>query len=55
MSECPALSILTNHDWSCHVDKIRIYPILKIQNAISEIKRYKVWKSKVSWKIKIKH
>ena len=29
--------------------------ILKIKNAIWEIKRDKVWKSKISWKIKMKH
>ena len=31
------------------------YRILKIQNAIWEMKRDKVLKSKISWKIKMKH
>ena len=33
--------LLTNHFWSCH--------------AIWEIKWDKVWKSKISWKVKTKH
>ena len=48
--------LLTNHYWSCQVGKIHIYLILKIKNrAMWEIKRVKVWKSKISWKIKVKH
>ena len=31
------------------------YRILKIKNVIWEIKRDKVWKSRNSWKIKMKH
>ena len=51
----PWRHVKTLYYWSCHVGKIHIYLILKIKNAIWEIKDNKLWKSTIRWKIKMKH